>query len=532
MNLFNQTSHHLNNNYRTYSILIIILSIVTTIIFTNILSDFRDEFYQALCAREYKNAPLASLTFYIGHIWCQLLGESLLSLRILVFVMIEIAIAIASYYFYSLHRNLFLFSIIFFISSISANLGSPIYDWNSIQYPFVISTLIFSLHYYKTPTVKNTILMGTCASLMTLSRIPNAIVLPILLCIIIIKRRNFMAILKDSTICLLSFIVSCTIIILIMYGNIYDYIIAWNHNNIISGHQKISNYIWGIKECLPLVLIMSAPIIITIFFSHITSRLNNPICRLFISAIAVCCTIILFVILYNRFHNFYGYFIMTYLFLLFYGIKHIKNSTDSIYCVLIATAFSLIPAIGSDMFILRPLVIPIIPILISELYPYIRKNEFIKHAFLIYILSTIIIFGIMKFQRINDTTILSECAFPQLKGMRVSTTNAEKINRIKPIVSDNNNIAYVGSAKYVYDYLFSNNSGYRLHLFHYHSLNYDEINNDICCNLNHYAVIRIVILDRDMDGVRNQYPSLYEENLLKNGFDKTIKDNITYFKKQ
>lgn len=57
-----------------------------------------DESYQALCVADYRNNPLGMLAFFIGHLWQNLWGDTVLSLRCLASLEMLMAVGIAGLY--------------------------------------------------------------------------------------------------------------------------------------------------------------------------------------------------------------------------------------------------------------------------------------------------------------------------------------------------------------------------------------------------------------------------------------------------
>lgn len=96
-----------------------------------------DEFYQALCCRDYRNAPLGMLGFYIGHLWCSLVGESIINLRLLSAIMVLSPVAVTSWWYYRRTRRGVMALALFTLAVVgSALFTDRDYDWNTAAFLF------------------------------------------------------------------------------------------------------------------------------------------------------------------------------------------------------------------------------------------------------------------------------------------------------------------------------------------------------------------------------------------------------------
>ena len=513
------------------SVSLILLGLIIPFCFLGLgFQDYHsDEFYQALCCRDYKNAPLASLSFYIGHIWTLIFGDNLFALRVLAFLVYESAIAIGIIYLYRRSKNILFCSALFFVLSLSINFRLRTFDWDIITALFAMTTLLATLNYHKKPTIRNIICIGISVAAMALSRIPNIAVLPPLLFIIIYRQRKLSKILIDCSIGLCSFIFTVIILILIMYGNISDYIYAWNPNNIISGHTNLLVYFSRLSWTVPSCIAMSFPVILTIFFGYITARCMPHHKPIFIASllliVAASCTTFNYCPV-----NIHTYTYSVFFFVLFYGFLYNRTHQtrllydNSILCI--SAIFAIIPAIGSDIMALKLMAVPIIPIATAELYFHYREKSFPKHVFSLFALSVVIIFAILKSMSFKSKTeTLPD--YPELTYIRTSDSMVKFVNNLKTTCSDKYSIAYVGYDKYIYDYLLTNKTGYHLHLFHY-DMDANDIKKDITDNLINYDIVRITLPE---NGNNAEYIRLYDKYLQECGYEKVEGNKLVYVKK-
>ena len=394
-----------------------------------------------------------------------------------------------------------------------------------------MTTLVATLRYYAKSTIENTILVGISAVAMVLSRIPNIIGLLPLLFIIIYKQRKLSKILTDCTIGLCSFLLTGTILILIMYGNFSDYIAVWNSDNIITGHTDIFIYINMLIGTIPICGVMGLPIITSIILGFIMSRWQTQRRTIFFVSVAlvVIATYISFLTYLTQLNS-YPY--VAYLFVFSYGFvyNHTHNTQlrYSHSTLWISAIFAIIPAIGSDVMVLKLLIVPILPIAISILYSHFRKTLFPTQVFKLFAISTILIFALVRMFAIkNQSNPFPQ--YPQLSGISGSDYMVEVVDNLKTICDDKYSIAYIGNAKYIYDYLLTNESGYNLHLFHY-KLSASEIKHDITEKITDYDIVKLTLY-YDESITNAEHIRLYDKYLQEYGYEKISSDKLIYIKK-
>lgn len=123
--------------------------VLLPILFLPIGFDVKDEFYQALSVRDYTNAPLAPLSFYIGNIWCRIFGETIVNLRILSSLFASTGIAIGCLYLYRKCNCTRLCCLTFLIMNLGTNLSTRIYNWDVGSVPFLMMALVSILLYWE-----------------------------------------------------------------------------------------------------------------------------------------------------------------------------------------------------------------------------------------------------------------------------------------------------------------------------------------------------------------------------------------------
>lgn len=247
------------NHYNALCYIIIIFA--TFLIFSNILFFFitGDECYQALSVRQYKDSPLAIGVFYIGHIFTNIFGDSIICLRIISKIAYILTICISCIYLYKRTNNLIISTLTFLICSTCSTIGGfNIFNWDTIAYPFEAVGLLFIIRYISTPSRSNIFWCGMMCGIMTIIRSPLlASTIICLITIILCNKGNYSKIINHCivglSICIIT-IIACSIII---SGSIVNYIDSFSEDNIINGHgiNNLKNIIWKFNHLIPYIII-------------------------------------------------------------------------------------------------------------------------------------------------------------------------------------------------------------------------------------------------------------------------------------
>ena len=171
-----------NNQYdhRILKYVFVAIPVITGLFFILPLFNFEslwaDEFYQAICVRRYKEAPMGILTFFIGNKWTEVFGFSLLNLRILAAVEGVLAITITSIFSYRCTKNAILSAFSFLLACLLYKYAAfPIYNWDSGTYLFDAIAICLMISLISHPSKIKYVLLGIIIGLMTLGRLPSGI---------------------------------------------------------------------------------------------------------------------------------------------------------------------------------------------------------------------------------------------------------------------------------------------------------------------------------------------------------------------
>lgn len=272
--LFNKTTSKTQmlpiNKYvkNTACVFLIILGIY--VVFNNILycGFVGDENYQALCVKDYTNSPITMLLFFNAHVWTELFGFSILSLRIFCRICCIFSICLGCGYLWYKSKNFLVTATAFVISCLIYNLGCfGIYNWDTGAYPIEAIWAILIVAYIDHPSKILTIALGVTCGIMTMTRLPLSVAIIPTIIILYLSSRPLQTNLKHFWGKQLLFWISCVIIFLIfvilMTGSVHNYFLSFNQNNLISGHSldQIHKYLWIFQNQFPFVFISWVPII-------------------------------------------------------------------------------------------------------------------------------------------------------------------------------------------------------------------------------------------------------------------------------
>ena|GEM_PF-2813635 len=197
-----------------------------------------DEGYMNLCIRDYQNSPLAMLTFYIGHLWTSLFGDSFLTIRRLGYAMGTLAILIGCTYYFQRTRKMlqaaFLFALGCAVMSLERFL---IYNWDVGAYPYYALLAVLVIDDIRRPRIWKVIAAGFTMCMLAMSRIQLVILMPVFAVMVAMPVRRDLKMCAGHVLAyLLSVSVAFVLLTWVMCGSVSSYINAFSQDNIITGH--------------------------------------------------------------------------------------------------------------------------------------------------------------------------------------------------------------------------------------------------------------------------------------------------------
>ena len=219
----------------------LIIGTIVMFLLDNYAGFWEDEVFQAICVKRYREAPLGLLTFYIGHLWTEIFGFSILNLRYLVSIESTLAVGVSSFYLYRLTRNRLLTGFSFMLGCVLLKCTAfSLYNWDSGTYLFDSIAICLLISLISRPGSAKAILLGVTIGLMTLGRTPSGIFLPLAMGVVLIanKYNHFhmnpwkvlLLILTGWVVCIIGFTS-------LISGSPENYINSFLDGNIVSGHS-------------------------------------------------------------------------------------------------------------------------------------------------------------------------------------------------------------------------------------------------------------------------------------------------------
>lgn len=469
----------LNRHRRAWTLIFVVVGTVFPFLFLNRYSiSGADECYQALCCRDYGNSPLAMFSFYIGHLWCSLFGESILNLRILMVVCYLLSIGVGCLYLYLKSRKTILASVIYMMLAVGSwHSGMNIYNWDTGTYLWLALLLIGMLRYADKPSLVNLIVVGIFSGVVVMSRITLLVVLPVILIeIIVVNHKRIMKIFCDSLIGLMAFLLTVLILVIVMKGSIEAYVSSWNTDNIISGHTTFATYLWRFKMILNPVITAYFPLVsaaLATFVLLMSKRNGVMIICVSVGAIFAITTAVSRLIFISTIEFIAGFFhplfwALLLLIPLYNSVHPDRRVKIPVLKLCLVFAIACIPIIGSDSTIERLMVIQTIPLLCTITSPVIGKSIKVYISF-----CCVAVFSLW-FNHVYILPDMTPCEMKDyrgLSGLYDSQQERKLFDNLSPVVkqlqSAGKTFTFVGINKYDADYSFTDGVGSHHQRFHY-----------------------------------------------------------------
>ncbi len=202
-----------------------------------------DEYYMALCCREYANQPIAMLTFYVGWLATQLFGDQIITLRLLGYFSVLVGVGVPAWYCYRKTHSLRW--VLFIVSCVLVTVRSQWllkwYGWDlgPIMLEGILITLVISL--YDRLTLRRVAGIGAMAALTILARVPTAVVVvPVCFAALWCATKDVpergRCYMRYAGVGVLSFLSIFMLCVWVMKGSPAAYVESWQSENIINGH--------------------------------------------------------------------------------------------------------------------------------------------------------------------------------------------------------------------------------------------------------------------------------------------------------
>ncbi len=442
-----------------------------------------DEYYMALCCRDYANQPIAMLTFYGGWLATRIFGDQIITLRLLGCFCVLVGVGVPAWYCYRKTRSprwaLFIVTCVL-VAVRSQWIRWYGWDIGPVMYDGVLITFVISL-YDRLATWK-VVGVGALAALTVLARVPSAIVVvPVCFAAlwyatrgIPMRGRRYW---RCAGIGTLSFLLTFLLCVTVMKGSPEAYVASWRPENIITGHgvKEISFFwryvkhdapmllteIWVAKYSLVSIAVLClfssrcryVPAIILMgYLFYRKLMLPNSMC---VPRLALNMAMILFPFLYNLKSRLLG------------EKSYIRVDMRKFFIILV---FGLVLVIGSDRLILRVCYYVMFPLLLVPLYPVRRGMVFWTMLFLTL---PSFVYGVYdRVRKIPDYQRMEEILpfHRYIMEGNISDFQLSQCGVVMDVLNhEERRISTFSIGRYAVSYLYEKEVPYRLNTFHFYS---------------------------------------------------------------
>lgn len=466
-------------SYKVFSVIVLILGVVSPFYLMHYGINFSDEPYQIMNAMDYLQNPSTILSAYIYNLIGKCCGFSLLSMRTITVIISIVTLFIPILYFYNKHRNIWDTICVggmalFFMSAIQ--LKTILVGWDILSNLFIaLSTIIMLFIVKGRKLIVGYLLLGVFVALAILSRFPNAVLIPIVMCVICVNNETINIKLKYTILFFISMCITMYLVIIYIYVDLNSYIIAWQEWGVSNGHEFIGLLKIYIKDIIPYICFMG--IIIMAYLSlylliQIGGNLRYSKGRYLVM---VFWTSLFLLILYQYEHlnimtnNLYtSLYLLIMLYILYKNLIG-ENSKIVKKILLVVFLCSIVPAVGSNTGWFKMANISSIIYLLTLFLPYITK--IIKDTLIILLVTLFVFFPYNKIKKLfNDEGLSKTTALldvPFLNGIYTTDENKELLNYVyeKECNSTTNDVLFVGFGRQMFEYILDCRAHYARHDF-------------------------------------------------------------------
>ncbi len=346
------------------SVLFVILGVVLPMLLVRFeVYRFIDESYQAYCCLEWRRAWPAMLTFFVGDKWMSLFGKSFIALRIQMTVCYVSAAAIGSLYARKKGVPFLQSAAIFMIGAIGLVMSClPIYGWDAGAYPATALCMLATFLYIDSPRRSKVILMGCCAGLLSLFRLPGAAVIGIMALSVIAaqwKNRTIVQTVTDLIILIGCASAVFCLGITLLTGSVSAYFNAITTENTVRKHtlSDLPEMIIFSKELLFKQYRLMLPPLVVIILSVCFAKAHRKnwfllliaILALYYSVRGASLNLGDWAIFWSHNGLLIPCGVLMALFIpLYYGLKGVKANLQNSLPTIVLLLFVLLPGFGSD----------------------------------------------------------------------------------------------------------------------------------------------------------------------------------------
>lgn len=463
----------LNNPIFKYILLFVVL--LYSIIFIFFGLGFADSiFYINLC-KDITSSPLLSMTLIIGKGWMLLFGDSLISFRILNWLLITLAIFMPFLLLTPIHewaKNIKYVTFSYFLMTV---LNYNVFGCDVCTLFFLSLTAIVLLKFGQTKKLIYLFYCSFASSLLILARFPNILILPAIVLLFgvieYVNYRNHKSIktftvnlLKTNCIFLSVSISFYILINILIFGGYHEFKseLLFAISNSDESH-KITSMLYGYLTNFVQIF---QYLCVCFFFLYVIRKSLHL--NLIVQRVIIVSLIFIFILFLNfeiGFHicnwnlsSFFSAIVFTLLIIdgaTNYQNKNLKNLVFELTLIIL----SIIQIVGSNTGLLRlsPFLIVFLPIIITSNNPEILRNIYLKYFIGILILFVFYTKLNIVYEDSKITDLKYEIDNNKLTHIKTSKVNAEFIEAIlkeyKGYKKANEPVLFFGTISHLFYYL-------------------------------------------------------------------------------
>ena len=456
-----------NLTYKFFSVIVLILGVVSPFYLMRYGINFSDEPYQIMSAMDYLQNPSTILSAYIYNLIGQCCDFSLLSMRAITAIISIITLLIPLLYFYNKRRNIWdtlcVGGIALFLMS-AIQQKTILVGWDILSNLFIaLSTIILLYIVEAKRLVAGYLLLGFFVALAIMSRIPNVVLIPIVLCVICINSEAINNKLKDVISFFISVCVTMLFVIIYLYGDINSYIIAWQEWGVSNGHDFLDLLKIYLKDIVPYICLMGIIIMIYLSLYYLKQiRGNLKYTKVKYLVMAFWSSLLLLILYQYESLNIVTSNIYTSIYILIalyilYKNQIGENSKTIKKILFVVFLCSLVSAIGSNTGWFKVAHIPSIICLLTLFLPYVTKT--IKDTLTILLVALFLFLPYSKIREsffdkgLSKTT--AQLSEPYLNGIYTTNENKDLLNYVyeKERNSTAEDVLFVGFGRQMFEYI-------------------------------------------------------------------------------
>lgn len=448
-----------------------------------------DESYQALCVADYRNNPLGMLAFYIGHLWQQLTGETILSLRCLASVSTVLAVGVGSVYLYRRTGKALMSAGVFAICLIVVRASAfQLYNWDSGSYLFDAVALVAVASFLRGGAPRKVFIAAVAAACMALARVPSAVFIPIIFGFVWAGCRRHGFSTRDTALTLAAYtvtvIASTLLLTTLMCGSPAEYIASFRPENLVGGHSPadLPEWIKRIGELgynqLVWITPSAAALMAALFFSRMRSGYR------WLRAVVIPVLMALAAVIY-RHREAWCYFewnslgadlpLLFFMLLLFpaWNLTHAKRLNTPRLELWWCAAMAVMMSFGSDTFFERMCGGFVLPVIIAAGWPAAITSHGMFRLVRNVLLVSLAVFGTVVAEqwvmKARIDTIVPPARYAPLRGLRISpyALNWLEVNEAAVNSARTLGMRYVTCVnRFIPQLVFGRDNGPRLSIFH------------------------------------------------------------------